>query len=93
MLPSDIMKQRQKSRLTNIIGWLGTIGLFSAYILNIFGLIPSTGIVYAAVNLVAATFLGIRVYVDRNWSNLILEIFFGLVALISLVRYFWIQEF
>lgn len=83
------METSQKSLPIIIIGWLGTIGLFTAYILNIFGFIESTGVAYALINLVAASCLGIRVYVDRNWSNLVLEIFFGLVAIASLVRYFF----
>ncbi|MAQ76941.1 hypothetical protein CL684_00195 [Candidatus Campbellbacteria bacterium] len=71
------------------IGWLGTLALFSAYILNIFGFIPSTGFGYAFINLIAALLLGIRVYVDKNWSNVVLEVFFGLVAIVSLIRYFF----
>ena len=79
----------EKSKSITIIGWIGTIILFTAYALNAWGFIESTGIIYSIANLVAATLLGIRVYADQNWSNLALEIFFGVVAIISLVRYFF----
>jgi len=75
-------------KLINIIGWAGTIVLFTAYALNSLGFIESTGPIYGFSNLVAATLLGIRVYADRNWSNLALEIFFGVIAVITLARYF-----
>jgi branched-subunit amino acid transport protein AzlD len=72
-----------------IIGWVGTFVLFTAYALNSLGFIESTGPIYGFSNLIAATLLGIRVYADRNWSNLALEIFFGTIAIITIVRYFF----
>ena len=73
----------------NIIGWAGTVILFGAYALNSLGFIESTGPIYGTSNLIAASLLGIRVYADRNWSNLALEVFFGLIATITLVRFFF----
>lgn len=81
--------QIQISRSIIIIGWLGTIILFTAYAANAWGFIPSTGLTYSIANLVAAVLLGIRVWADRNWSNLVLEIFFGFIAIVSLIRYFF----
>ena len=83
------MKFNSQSRTIIIIGWLGTIILFSAYTLNAWGFIEATGLIYSISNLVAATLLGIRVFVDKNRSNLALEIFFGIVAIVSLIRYFF----
>lgn len=82
------MKKNQKTIAITIVGWIGTVILFTAYAANSWGFIESTGLIYSISNLIAATLLGIRVYVDRNWSNLALEIFFGIVAIISLFRYF-----
>ena len=84
-----MQKTQQTPRSIVIIGWLGTIILFSAYALNTWGIIESTGTIYGFSNLIAALFLGIRVYADKNWSNLVLEIFFGVIAISSLVRYFF----
>ena len=69
-----------------IIGWLGTFCIMSAYAFNSFGVIPSEGFIYAGFNLAGAIMLGIRVYLDRNWANVFLEVFFGVVALISIAR-------
>ena len=84
------MMIRQRSRLIITIGWLGTILLFLAYGLNAWGYIDSTGVPYACMNLIAALFLGIRVYADRNWSNLVLEIFWMGIGIVSLLKYFFL---
>jgi hypothetical protein len=76
---------KKHSLLIYGIGWTGIAVLMTAYALNSFGVIPSTGFWYPFANLVAAILLGIRVFADRNYSNLILEIVFGTVALVSLV--------
>lgn len=83
------MKFTSKSKVIVIIGWFGTIILFGAYTLNAWGFIDPTGLIYSISNLVAATLLGIRVFVDKNWSNVVLEIFFGIVAIVSLIRFFF----
>ena len=71
-----------------VIGWVGTAILCAAYGFNALGYIPSTGLVYSIANLAAAILLGIRVGYDKNWSNVLLEIFFGGIAMIALVKYF-----
>jgi len=80
-----------KKNRVKIIGWLGTILLITAYTLNSFGLISSLGILYALANFFAALFLGIRVYADRNWSNLVLEFFWISVATINIIRIIFFQ--
>jgi len=72
-----------------IIGWLGTIILFTAYAANTWGFIEPTGPIYGFSNLIAAIFLGIRVYTDRNWSNLVLEIFWMIIGIVGIIRYFF----
>ncbi len=84
------MKNQKHSLIINTIGWTGTTILFIAYALNTWGYIESTGPIYGFSNLVAAILLGIRVYVDRNWSNLVLEIFFGLIAITSLIKFYFL---
>lgn len=79
---------QKHSILTQTIGWTGTVVLMTVYALNSFGIISSTGFLYPFANLLAAVFLGIRVFADRNYSNLILEIVFGSIALIALIRFF-----
>jgi len=69
------------------IGWLGTLLLIGTYALNSFGLIKSDTIFYPLLNLIAASALAIRVYADRNYSNLVLEVFWGFIAIIAIVRF------
>jgi hypothetical protein len=89
-IPSKVpVKNIKKSKTITTIGWVGTVILFTAYAANAWGFIQSTGTIYSIANLFAALLLGIRVYVDKNWSNLVLEIFFGIVAIISLIRLFF----
>lgn len=76
------------SKTIIIIGWLGTFGIFGAYGLNILGAIASTSLIYILGNLLGALLLGIRVYADRNWANLTMEVFFAIIAIIALVKYF-----
>lgn len=76
---------KKHSILIQTIGWSGTIILIGAYALNSFGVISSQGFLYPVLNLYAAVALGIRVWADRNWSNLVLEMFWGGVALISFI--------
>jgi hypothetical protein len=76
---------KKHSVVIETIGWLGMILLIIAYTLNSFGIILSQGFLYPFLNLIAALLLGIRVYADKNYANTILEIFWGGVAIISLI--------
>lgn len=71
-----------------IIGWCGTLLLMVTYLLNILGVITAQSLIYLCLNLLAAFCLGIRVYKDKNYSNVFLEIFWAIVAIIGIVRYF-----
>ena len=71
------------------IGWIGTGLLIITYALNTFAIIDSTGMSYAVMNIFAAVFLGLRVYIDKNWSNLFLEFFWIGIAFISIIKYFF----
>ena len=74
--------------LVNFIGWAGTIILIGAYALNSFGLIESEGLVYPILNFFAAIFLGIRVFVDKNYSNVILNVCWVGVTIVAIFRFF-----
>lgn len=83
-------QQTQKAKhslVVQIIGWAGTVVLIGAYALNSFGVIPSTGLLYPLLNLFAAFCLGVRVWADRNYSNLILEVFWAGVAIVALISF------
>jgi hypothetical protein len=40
------------------------------------------------MNLIAAVLLAIRVWVNKNWSNLFLEFFWGAIAVVSIIKFF-----
>lgn len=71
-----------------IIGWCGTILLMATYLLNILDIISAQSLTYLCLNLIAAVCLGARVYADKNYSNVFLEIFWAGVAIIGIMRYF-----
>lgn len=70
-------------------GWLGTLLLMATYLLNILGIITAQSLIYLFLNLFAAIFLGVRVYKDRNFSNVFLEIFWAFIAIIGIIKYFY----
>ncbi|MCA9356263.1 hypothetical protein H6790_02445 [Candidatus Nomurabacteria bacterium] len=70
-----------------MIGWFGTILLIGTYALNSFGFLHSQSILYPVLNLLAAIALGARVYADKNYSNLILEIFWGGIAVFAIIKF------
>jgi hypothetical protein len=59
----------------------------ATYMLNIFGIINAQSPTYLFLNLFAAIFLGVRVYKDRNYSNVFLEIFWAGIAIIGIIKY------
>ena len=76
--------------LIRIIGWAGTTLIITAYTLNSFNYISTQNIIYSLLNLFGAILIGIRVYVNKNWSNVFLEIFWGAVAILSILNFFHI---
>ena len=82
-------KENEKSSFeVKLIGWVGTIILIVAYSLNSLGYLETKNIIYPILNLLAATLLAVRVYSDKNWSNLFLETFWGAIAVVSIIKYF-----
>ncbi len=74
--------------LIKLIGWAGTGLLMATYMLNVFGVVTADSLYYLIPNLLAGVFLGVRVYADKNYSNVFLELFWITVTLIAIVRYF-----
>ncbi len=77
-----------KINYIKIIGWLGTLLLMATYMLNVFGIISAQSLTYLIANLLAGVFLGLRVYKDKNYSNVFLEIFWITITLIGIINYF-----
>lgn len=69
-----------------LIGWLGAGGFLCIYILNSMQIISSQDIIYHIMNLIASILLALRVLVDNNYSNLLLEISFAVIAIYYIVK-------
>lgn len=83
------MKEKKENKIILTIGWVGTILIMLAYTLNAFSVIEAGGIIYPLINFFGAIFLGIRLYVAKIWANVFLEIFWGGIAIISIINFFY----
>ena len=68
------------------LGWLGTILLIGAYILNLYGFISSTGMSYALINIISGILLSIRVYYDKDWSLFVLNFFWAIIPIGNVIK-------
>lgn len=69
----------------NIIGWIGMILMLLAYLLLSTGKIKN-GIAYQLINLLAAIAMGIGLFPKNAWFSFVLEIIWGLIAIISIIK-------
>ena len=74
------------SSLQNIIGWIGSISLVLAYTLLTFEVVGQKDLLFNGMQLLGGLALGYRVWLDRNWSNLALEVFFVAVAVYAIAK-------
>lgn len=69
-----------------IIGWIGTILVVLAYFLNSTGKISSSSKRYQLLNLLGAIGVGFNVFHQQAWPALALQVTWGIIALLSLIR-------
>ncbi|HBR15770.1 MAG TPA: hypothetical protein DD723_09590 [Candidatus Omnitrophica bacterium] len=69
-----------------IAGWIGMVLFLLAYILVTFKKIEVTGRAYQSLNLFGALALGTNVFYEKVWPALVLEIVWGAIAVVALVR-------
>jgi hypothetical protein len=72
--------------LIQILGWIGTALVISAYFLVSYKRISPTSSLYQVLNLLGVIGVGISVYHKGAWSALTLQIVWGVIAFISLAR-------
>lgn len=70
--------------MKNVIGWSAAFIIVLAYGLLSFEVVQSNDYSYNIMNLFGGIGLAYRVYLDRNYSNFVLEIIFIMVALKSI---------
>ena len=74
------------NKINNIIGWVSAFIIVLAYYLLSTDVLTSKDIEYNILNLMGGTGLAYRVWVDKNYSNLALEIVFILIAIKSIIN-------
>lgn len=68
------------------IGWIGAFLVVLAYFLMTIDIINSKDISYNIINLIAGVMLGYRVWLDKNYSNFVVEIIFICIAILNLIQ-------
>ena len=71
---------------SQFFGWIGTAFILTAYLLISNNYVAGNNAYYQAMNLVGAIGVGINVYYRRAWPAVILQVVWGLIALITLIR-------
>lgn len=71
---------------TQTLGWIGSLLFVIAYLLVSFKKIDSAGRTYQLINLFGSLGLGISVFYQRAWPALALEIVWGFIAILVLVK-------
>ena len=74
------------NKLFNIFGWLGVFFITAAYALISFSIIASNNIIYQLLNLLGAGGIVFSSYIKRDMQPVVLNIFWGLIALIALIN-------
>ena len=72
--------------MKNKTGWISAFLIVLAYFLMTINTIQSDSFTYNIINFIGGVGLAYRVWLDRNYSNFILEIIFVLIAIINLIK-------
>jgi len=72
--------------MLEIIGWIGTILVVTAYYLVSSKKILVTNKYYKLMNLAAAIAIGLSVFSKQAWPAFALQVIWGLIAIISLFK-------
>lgn len=74
--------------IVEIIGWIGTILILTAYFLVSTERLKPKANSYILMNLFGAIFIGVNVFAHQAWPTVALEVVWGGVAIIGLVKNF-----
>lgn len=75
-----------KNQLKNIIGWSGSILVVANYLFLTLGILEAKSFLFNFLQVIGGSLLAIRVYMDRNYSNLALEFFFIAIGVYALIQ-------
>ncbi len=69
-----------------ISGWIGTVMIVSAYFLVSREYVTGKNRIYQLMNLLGAIGVGLNVFHQEAWPALALQITWGIIAVVSLIR-------
>lgn len=72
--------------LIQTTGWIGTILIVLAYFLVSYRKVSGTSKIYQAINLFGAIGVGINVFYQQAWPAVALQIVWGIIAIIALMK-------
>ena len=77
-----------KYSLFDLIGNIGVVVLMIAYLMLQLNKLSSSGLAYSLLNAVGASLIVISLRVNFNLSAFIMEVFWVLISLVGIYRYF-----
>ncbi len=72
--------------ITELIGWLGTLAIITAYALLSFGVITGTGLLYQLLNAAGAGGIVYHSLRKQDYQPAVLNVIWTLIALVALIR-------
>ena len=74
--------------LLDVVGIVGVVLLMIAYLMLQLDKLQSTALTYSVLNALGASLIIVSLLVDFNLSAFIIEVFWVLISLVGIVRYF-----
>lgn len=72
--------------LISIIGWVGTFLIVLAYFLVSYKKVGSDAVSYQLMNLFGAMGVGVNVFYNHAWPAVALQVVWGIIAILSLLK-------
>ena len=79
-------KHLPKNTLAEAFGWVASATMLTGYGLLSFGVLDANSILYHAIFVIGSAGLAVVTYRHRAFQSFTVNIFFGLLALIAIIR-------
>ena len=79
---------RARGLLVEVLGWYGLVAVVLAYGSVSLSFISPTSYIYQFLNLSGSIGLGLVAFVKRAWQNGVLNIVWGAIAVVAILRLF-----
>jgi multidrug transporter EmrE-like cation transporter len=78
--------------LVDLVGNIGVVVLMIAYLMLQLNKLSSNGLAYSLLNAIGASLIVISLFVNFNLSAFVMEIFWVLISLVGIYRYFRLRS-